>query len=56
MADYISNNPQIIVNGFMHAGITRALDGLELDESSDTPSSGSSDSESDAGEEPEQDS
>ena len=26
-ADYISNNPQFIVNGFVRAGITSALDG-----------------------------
>lgn len=26
MADYISNNPQFIVNGFLHAGISEALD------------------------------
>ena len=26
-ADYISNNPHIIVNGFIHAGISSALDG-----------------------------
>ena len=26
-ADYISNNPHIIVNGFVHAGISSALDG-----------------------------
>ena len=27
MADYITQNPQFIVNGFVHAGITGALDG-----------------------------
>ena len=29
MADYISNNPKIIVNRFIQAGIIRALGGLE---------------------------
>jgi len=27
MADYIINNPQFIVNGFLHSGISEALDG-----------------------------
>ena len=31
MADYISNNPQFIVNGFRRAGIPGALDGYEED-------------------------
>ena len=26
-ADYISNNPHIIVNGFVHTGISSALEG-----------------------------
>ena len=47
MADYISSNPQIVVNGFMHAGITRALDGLE-DESSDSTQPREFDSDSDS--------
>ena len=29
MADYFTDNPQIIVNGFVKAGITAALDGQE---------------------------
>ena len=32
MANYISNNPQSIVNGFVHSGITRAADGMQSDE------------------------
>lgn len=39
MADYINNNPWIIVNGFVHAGITRAQDEIEDGESSDENSS-----------------
>ena len=39
MHEYIASNPQFILNGFMHAGITKALDG-DLD----------SDSEDDVGE------
>ena len=31
MAEYISSNPQIIVNGFVRAGICRALDGVTSD-------------------------
>ena len=27
MVDYINQNPQFIVNGFIHAGITGELDG-----------------------------
>ena len=27
MRDYIVNNPQFIVNGFVHAGISKGLDG-----------------------------
>jgi len=27
MVDYITQNPQFIINGFVHAGITGALDG-----------------------------
>ena len=27
MWDYIANNPQFIVNGFVNAGISKALDG-----------------------------
>ena len=30
MADYISNNPDFIVNGFLHAGISQALDGKTI--------------------------
>ncbi len=38
MADYFAENPQIIVNGFVRAGITGALDGIrdEQEEQSDT--------------------
>ena len=34
-ANHISNNPQVIVNGFMRAGISKALDGIEESESED---------------------
>ena len=34
MWDYIANNPQFIVNGFLHAGINKALDG---EDDSDIP-------------------
>ena len=32
MAEYISDNPLIIVNGFIRSGITSAADGLNTDE------------------------
>ena len=32
MADYITNNPQFIVNGFIHSGISKALDGGAIDD------------------------
>ena len=32
MASYVSENPQFIVNGFIHSGITGALDALETDD------------------------
>ena len=35
MAEYISSNPQFIVNGFVRAGICRALDGVTSDEELD---------------------
>ena len=40
MAEYISNNPQIIVNGFIRSGITGAVDGtmVESDEDEDNGS------------------
>ena len=47
MADHIRSNPQIIVNGFVRAGITRALDGLEDKESSDKDEDIEYDSDSD---------
>ena len=31
LADNISNNPQFLVNGFIHSGITGAIDGTESD-------------------------
>ena len=33
MSQYMADNPQIIVNGFRHTGISHALDGKEADES-----------------------
>jgi hypothetical protein len=35
MAEHLGRNPHIIVNGFVHAGITKALDGIE-DKDEDT--------------------
>ena len=35
MAQYISDNPQFIVNGFVRAGICRALDGCTSDDELD---------------------
>ena len=32
MASYISDNPQFIVNGFIHAGITKALNGEDIND------------------------
>ena len=32
MAQYIMDNPQFIVNGFIRSGITSALDGIEDDD------------------------
>ena len=32
MSSYISNNPQLIVNGFIRSGIAGALNGQETDE------------------------
>ena len=34
MASYISDNPQFIVNGFIHAGITKALNGKDITDTS----------------------
>ena len=41
MADYISDNPQFIVNGFVRSGIAGAADGE--DDKTDNESSGSDD-------------
>ena len=38
MADYISDNPQFIVNGFVRSGITGTLDGVLQDEEADDDS------------------
>ena len=35
MAEYITDNPQLIVNGFVRAGICRVLDGVTSDEELD---------------------
>jgi len=46
MAEYISGNPQFIVNGFLRYGITAALDGKSHDvEIGDVPDSEQSTSE-----------
>ena len=52
MADYISDNPQFIVNGFIRSGITDALDGTynssdDSDASENTDGEFPSDSEDD---------
>lgn len=46
MAEYISDNPQMIVNGFVRAGISAALDGVSETDNSNTTTL-DSDSESD---------
>ena len=46
MADYISNNLQFIVNGFLHAGISEALDG-KTDNDTPVPNSDKTETESD---------
>ena len=32
MYDYISNNPNFVVNGFLHSGISKTLDGITDDD------------------------
>ena len=34
MASYISHNPQFIMNGFIHVGITKALNGEDINDAS----------------------
>ena len=47
MSQYISDNPLFITNGFIRAGITRVLDGIEhYDMSEDNNESAGSNSES----------
>lgn len=36
MADYISNNPQMIVNGFIHSEITGSIDGQDFNDPDDS--------------------
>ena len=45
MAEYIANNPQFIVNGFVRAGISGALDGYESAEEVTEPESDNSESD-----------
>ena len=47
MAEYFADNPQIIVNGFIRAGINRALDDLSDDEEGEPSSSDNNESEND---------
>ena len=47
MAVYFPDNPQIIVNGCIRTGITRALDDLIDDEEGEPSSSDSNESEND---------
>ena len=35
MATYISNNPQMIVNGFIRSRITAAVDGQDIEDTED---------------------
>lgn len=51
MWDDISDNPQFIVNGFLHAGISKALDG----DNNDTSVSEVNDNTADASDEDEPD-
>ena len=49
MYDFISNNPDFIVNGFLHSGINKALDSITDDnlpqlDTSDSDNETSSDS------------
>ena len=39
MAEYISNNPQFVIQGFAHSGISLALDGINIEEDSDEDTS-----------------
>ena len=51
MAEYISGNPQFIVNGFLQCGITAALDvkspDVEIEDASDSEQSASEESKTD---------
>lgn len=47
MSEYISDNPQFIVNGFIRSGISGALDGIASDESNERSEEEWTDEESD---------
>ncbi len=49
MAEYISDNPQFIINGFVRSGITGAIDGVEDETESDNESNNSDHVTSDEG-------
>lgn len=34
--DYLSENPEIVANGFIKSGITSAIDGIQIDDCSDS--------------------
>ena len=57
MYDYISKNPDFIVNGFLHSGISKALDGISDDDlpqlldTNDNDNETSSDSSDESGDE-----
>ena len=56
MYDYISNNPNFIVNGFLHSGVSKALDGITDDDlpqldTNDSDNEMSSDSSDESGDE-----
>ena len=54
MAEYISDNPQFIVNGFRRAGICAALDGSREDDASEREDTEDEDILSEASESDEQ--
>ena len=46
MADYLSDTPQLVVNGFIQSGITAVIDGVDIDEE-ELPADHSEDSSED---------
>ena len=56
MADYVCENPQFIVNGFIKSGITGALDGTHTSDSEDRQETDSKQDTDDESEEESEDS